>query len=169
MLARPGVRRRTGGAMDSATLTLVALVLAETFHGPRRGLVDYEFPDSVLRLYDRATADPRWDAAPRPAERAYILLGVLAADPSLRAALEADQAAGRLGLGAGEDAEFDRELTRLTEMAGEGIDFGEAEPPPPVPQAPPPERGWPDEPEPDVPPEFDGGQTRGWHEDTGSD
>src|SRR3954452_13015150 len=172
MLARPGVRRRTGGAMDSATLTLVTLVLAETFRGPRSVLVDHEFPDSVLRLYDRATTDPRWDSAPAPAERAYILLGVLAADPSLLAALEADESAGQLGLGGGggaalgggEDAEFERELTRLTQMAGKGIDFGVgAEPPPPIPHAPPPERGWPDEP--DAPPEGDGGQTRGWHED----
>ncbi|MGW4930434.1 CHAT domain-containing protein [Agromyces sp. NPDC004153] len=104
--------------MDASKLPWITLVLARTFDRPnaRAFLIEFEFPDSVLRVYDQATMDPGWASAPGAADRAYIVLRVLETDAAIRAAFEADHDAGRLGLGAGDDEEFDRELDRLSEI-----------------------------------------------------
>jgi CHAT domain len=122
--------------MDASTTTVEAVVLARTFERPRSFLVESDFPDSVLRLYDRVTADPGWATAPDLAERAYLVFLALEQDGELRAAYEADRDAGLLGFGAGEDEELETALDALSRRVRPEEAMVEPEPPRPAAEPP---------------------------------
>ncbi|MFH8249946.1 CHAT domain-containing protein [Microbacterium sp. B2969] len=99
-----------------------AVILANTFLDARgRPAIAEWFPQSVVDLYDAVVARPDWQSATSLAERALAILSALRGDPDLEARFRADADAGRLGFGAGEDAEIDAAIEQVQSALGDEL------------------------------------------------
>lgn len=114
------------GSPQDRAFEVVALA-ASFRHEQGRDWIVENFPPSVVELFDAVVARAEWASAVDLASAGLVVARVLDADADLAARYQADVDAGKLGFGAGEDADRDAAVETVgheLDMAQERIDRG---------------------------------------------